>query len=122
MLTKTPISVLIEKEMKYSFFMHNVYQIYVDDIRAIAYSQLLESYSSLSLDYMADLFGVAPEFMDEEISYYIGRDKLSCKINKVTRTINTTEPNLRNQQYNEVLREGDHLLSHLQKLARKVNA
>jgi len=112
----------IEREMKTSFFMHNVYQIYIDEIRSVAYSQLLESYSSLSLDYMAEVFGVTPEFMDEEIAYYIGRDKLNCKINKVTRTINTTATNLRNNQFNEVMREGDHLLSNLQKLARKVNA
>ena len=63
--------------------MGEVYNIYVEDIRAVAYAQLLESYSSLSLDYMADLFAVSSEFMDEEIAYYIGKGKLNCKINKV---------------------------------------
>jgi len=112
---------LIEQELKKSFFMGEVYNIYVEDIRAVAYAQLLESYSSLSLDYMADLFAVSSEFMDEEIAYYIGKGKLNCKINKVTRTINTITPEVKNQKYNEILRQGDLLLSQLQKLATQLN-
>jgi len=112
---------LIEQELKKSLFMNGVYQTYVEDIRAVAYSQLLESYSSLSLDYMAELFGVTSEFMDEEIAYYIGLGKLNCKINKVTSTINTVSPEVMNEKYNQIIRQGDLLLSKMQKLATKLN-
>lgn len=38
---------------------------YVREMRIRAYSQLLESYRSLTLDSMCRAFGVGPEFMDK---------------------------------------------------------
>ena len=37
---------------------------YVREMRVIAYTQLLESYRSLTLQYMADAFGVSVVFID----------------------------------------------------------
>ena len=37
---------------------------YVREMRIIAYTQLLESYRSLTLQYMADAFGVSVVFID----------------------------------------------------------
>ncbi|MES1903856.1 MAG: 26S proteasome non-ATPase regulatory subunit 6 [Paramarteilia canceri] len=110
----------IEQELKKSLFMGCVYYIYIDQIRAVAYSQLLESYSSISLDFMADTFGVTPEFIDEEVSYYISKNMISCQIDKLSRTINTLEPQIKNEQFSKVISSGDSLLDKLQKLLKKV--
>lgn len=44
------------------------YQHYVREARIKAYVQLLRAYRSLSLDNIADTFGVTREFVEEEIS------------------------------------------------------
>ena len=44
------------------FARHTMY--YVREMRIIAYTQLLESYRSLTLQYMADAFGVSVVFID----------------------------------------------------------
>ena len=40
---------------------------YVREMRIMAYSQLLESYNSLTLQYMANAFGVSVEFIDKYV-------------------------------------------------------
>ena len=50
------------KEDRY-FSPHVLY--YVREMRIMAYSQLLESYNSLTLQYMANAFGVSVEFIDK---------------------------------------------------------
>ena len=37
---------------------------YIREMRILAYTQLLESYRSLTLQYMANAFGVSEEFID----------------------------------------------------------
>ena len=40
-------------------------QYYVREMRILAYTQLLESYRSLTLQYMANAFGVREQFIDK---------------------------------------------------------
>ena len=40
-------------------------------MRILGYSQLLESYRSLTLQYMANAFGVSETFIDKEVIHYI---------------------------------------------------
>lgn len=47
------------------------YRFYTREMRILAYTQLLESYRSLTLDYMADAFGVTVEFIDRYIIYAV---------------------------------------------------
>ena len=51
--------------MKYDRFLSPHYRYYVREMRIQAYSQLLESYRSLTLDYMATAFGVTKGFVDQ---------------------------------------------------------
>lgn len=51
--------------MKADRYFCKHYTYYIREMRIIAYSQLLESYSSLTLKYMADAFGVTTEFIDK---------------------------------------------------------
>ena len=50
--------------MKYNRLLSPHYRFYVREMRILAYSQLLESYRSLTLSYMAKSFGVTEEFID----------------------------------------------------------
>lgn len=51
--------------MKKDWLFAPHYRYYVREMRIHAYSQLLESYRSLTLGYMADAFGVCVEFIDQ---------------------------------------------------------
>lgn len=55
----------IETELRNDRLLAPHYRYYVRQIRISAYSQLLESYRSLTLDYMAQAFGVSTTFMDK---------------------------------------------------------
>ena len=59
------------------------YRYYVREMRIKAYTQLLESYSSLTLTYMAKSFGVTVDFVDRELHRFIAAGRLHCKIDKV---------------------------------------
>lgn len=55
----------VEQEMKRDWLFAPHYRYYVREMRILAYSQLLESYRSLTLGYMAEAFGVSTEFIDQ---------------------------------------------------------
>jgi len=98
---------------------HCVY--YIRQMRVMAYSQLLESYRSLTLQYMADAFNVSVAFIDRELSRFIAAGKLNCKIDKVGGIVETNRPDSKNYQYQSVIKQGDALLNRIQKLSRVIN-
>uniref|UniRef100_A0AAR2M1G6 26S proteasome non-ATPase regulatory subunit 6 n=1 Tax=Pygocentrus nattereri TaxID=42514 RepID=A0AAR2M1G6_PYGNA len=97
------------------------YRYYVREMRILAYSQLLESYRSLTLGYMAEAFGVSTEFIDQELSRFIAAGRLHCKIDKVNEIVETNRPDSKNWQYQETIKKGDLLLNRVQKLSRVIN-
>ncbi|KAM9272071.1 LOW QUALITY PROTEIN: 26S proteasome non-ATPase regulatory subunit 6 [Cariama cristata] len=105
---------IVEQEKKDWLFAPH-YRYYVREMRIHAYSQLLESYRSLTLGYMAEAFGVSVEFIDQELSRFIAAG-LHCKIDKVMRL-----PDSKNWQYQETIKKGDLLLNRVQKLSRVIN-
>jgi len=94
---------------------------YIRQMRISAYGQLLESYRSLTLKYMADAFGVSINFIDKELSRFIAAGKLNCKIDKVGGIVETNRPDCKNYQYQAVIKQGDALLNRIQKLSRVIN-
>jgi len=94
---------------------------YVREMRIMAYTQLLESYRSVTLDSMAESFGVSVEFIDTELSHFIALKRLNCKIDKVAGIVMTTRVDQKNSQYQTTLKSGDVLLSQIQKLSQMVN-
>jgi 26S proteasome regulatory subunit N7 len=54
----------VEQYMKLDRYFFQHYTFYTREMRIIAYNQLLESYSSLTLSYMANAFGVSVDFVD----------------------------------------------------------
>ena len=90
-------------------------------MRLNAYKQVLASYSSLAIDYMADAFGVTPEYIDYELSKFIASGRIPAKIDHVGGIVVTNRPDLKNQQYRSVVKKGDSLLNRVQKLSRVIN-
>ncbi|KAF8633521.1 hypothetical protein AX17_004427 [Amanita inopinata Kibby_2008] len=91
---------------------------YVREMRILAYSQLLESYRSLTLESLSGAFGVSVGFVDNELSRFIASGRLHCTIDKVHGVVETTRPSLKNAQYETVIRQGDILLNEVQRLSK----
>lgn len=100
-------------------FVHRKY--YIREMRIIAYSQLLESYRSVTLASMAKSFGVSKDFIDRDISKFIAAGRLHCVIDKVNGIIETNRADNKFAQYQAVIKQGDLLLNRVQKLSRVIN-
>ncbi|CAH7675234.1 26S proteasome regulatory subunit N7 [Phakopsora pachyrhizi] len=93
---------------------------YVREMRIKAYSQLLESYRSVSLKSMASAFGVTEEFIDSELARFIAAGRLNCSIDKVNGIVETKRSDGKNLMYSSVVKNGDALLNSIQKLSRVI--
>ena len=51
--------------LKHDRYLSPHYRYYAREMRILAYKQLLESYSSLTLEYMSKAFGVSVSFIDQ---------------------------------------------------------
>jgi len=97
------------------------FQFYIREMRLQGYKQILASYSSLSIEYMGKAFGVTTEFIDTELSRFIASGRIPAKIDHVAGIVVTNRPDIKNQQYREVVKKGDSLLNRVQKLSRVIN-
>ena len=59
-----PLAVWVEREFQCDRYLATHARYYIREMRIKAYTQLLESYRSVSLVHMAKSFGVGVEFMD----------------------------------------------------------
>eukprot|EP00128_Syssomonas_multiformis_P015475 Colp12_sorted_trinity150504_noHs@34987 len=111
----------IEQTLKGDWLFSPHYRFYVREMRIRAYTQLLDSYNSVTIASMALSFGVSPDFIDRELSRFIAAGRLHCKIDKVGGIIETNRPDHKNAQYQNTIKQGDLLLSRVQKLSRVIN-
>jgi 26S proteasome regulatory subunit N7 len=93
---------------------------FVREMRRHAYTQLLESYRVVSLENMASQFGVSVDWLDRDLSKFIPSKQLNCTIDRVNGVIETNRPDDKNRQYNDVIKQGDQLLTKLQKFGQAV--
>lgn len=86
---------------------------YVREMRIKAYTQMLESYSSLTLERMCRSFDVSEAFMDKDLSKFIASGRLACTIDKVSGVVTTNKLATQNKSivYEQVIKQGDILLS-----------
>ena len=91
------------------------------ELHILAYKQFLDAYQSVTLQAMADAFGVSTDFIYYHASRFIAANRLSAKIDKYGGVIVTNRPDLKNAQYREMIQKGDLLLNRIQKLARVVD-
>merc|ERR1712080_766977 len=108
----------LEQIMKADRYLAPHYAYYVREMKVKAYAQLLESYRSLTLAYMADAFGVTEKYMDQELCRFIANGRLHAKIDKVGGIVITNRPDSKNAQYQQCIKQGDILLNRVQKLSR----
>lgn len=102
-------------------YLHSHLRHYVREVRIVAYSQFLDSYKSVTLDSMAQSFGVSVDFIDRELADFIVSNRLTAKIDKVGGVVETNRPDAKNAQYQQTIRHGDLLLNRLQRLAKVVD-
>lgn len=111
----------VEQNMKQDRYTTAHYRYYVREMRILAYTQLLESYRSLTLAYMAQAFGVTEDYVDRELARFIAAGRLHCRIDKVGGIVETNRPDSKNYQYQSTIKQGDILLNRIQKLSRVIN-
>ncbi|CAG8557855.1 10456_t:CDS:2 [Scutellospora calospora] len=107
--------------LRTSRYLFSHLRYYVREMRIIAYAQLLESYRSLTMESMANAFGVSEEFIDNDVSKFIAAGRLNCVIDKVNGIVETNRPDAKNAQYQQTIKQGDILLNRIQKLSRVIN-
>ncbi|VDO78651.1 unnamed protein product [Soboliphyme baturini] len=111
----------METKLKFDRFLSPHYRFYTRSMRAKVYKQLLSSYRSLTLQYMAEAFGVSEKFIDKELHQFIASGILHCKIDRVRGVVETSQLDSKNWQYESIIRDGDVLLNRIQKLSRVIN-
>ena len=117
----TSISVWVESELKHDRFLSVHCHYYIREVRIKAYAQILDSYRSLSLQAMAEAFGVTFEFIDKDLSRFVAMGRLNCRIDRVAGVVETNRPDQKNYHYQATIKQGDLLLNRLQKLSKIIN-
>ncbi|EOD49252.1 putative proteasome regulatory particle subunit protein [Neofusicoccum parvum UCRNP2] len=93
---------------------------FVREMRLRGYQQLLQSYRVVGLQSMANDFGVSVDFLDKDLSKFIAADRVPCTVDRVRGIIETNRPDDKNKQYNDVVKQGDQLITKLQKYGQTV--
>lgn len=69
-MLKLHVAAKVEQILREDYLLHPHYRYYVREMRILAYTQLLESYRSLTLQYMAEAFGVSTDFIDKYVNIH----------------------------------------------------
>ena len=111
---------------------------FVREMRLRGYQQLLQSYRIVGLKSMATDFGVSVDFLDRcvflyskpqrslliyaysDLAKFIAADRIPCTIDRVNGIIETNRPDDKNKQYTDVVKQGDALITKLQKYGQAV--
>lgn len=99
-------------------FEHKVW--FVREMRLRGYQQLLQSYRVVGLKAMADAFGISVDLLDRDLAKFIAGGRVSCTIDRVQGIIETTRPDDKNKQYADVVKQGDALITKLQKYGQNI--
>jgi 26S proteasome regulatory subunit N7 len=111
----------VESVLQSDRYLHPHLAYWMRELHILAYKQFLDSYQSVTLQAMADAFGVSTDFIDHHASRFIAAGRLSAKIDKYGGVVVTNRPDLKNAQYRDMIQKGDVLLNRIQKLARVVD-
>jgi len=108
----------IVDELKTDRYFADHANFFCREMRILAFSQFLESYKSIKMESMATQFGISMEFLDSELSRFIASGRLHCKIDKVSKILETTRLDEKNDHYQKVVKLGDSILNRIHKLSR----
>ncbi|KAI2617765.1 PCI-domain-containing protein [Hypoxylon sp. NC1633] len=103
-------------------YLHEHKGWFIREMRLRAYQQLLQSYRVVGLESMANDFGVTVDFLDRDLAKFIAGGRIPCTIDRVTGkgVIETNRPDDKNKQYQDVVKQGDQLITKLQKYGQAV--
>ncbi|KAM5346692.1 hypothetical protein ACJ41O_009697 [Fusarium nematophilum] len=103
-------------------YLHEHKSWFIREMRLRSYQQLLQSYRVVGLESMANDFGVTVEFLDRDLARFIAAGRIPCTIDRVSGkgVIETNRPDDKNKQYQDVVRQGDQLITKLQKYGQAV--
>ncbi|KAI4596042.1 hypothetical protein KJ359_006334 [Pestalotiopsis sp. 9143b] len=103
-------------------YLHEHRGWFIREMRLRAYQQLLQSYRVVGLESMASDFGVTVDFLDRDLAKFIAGGRIPCTIDRVTGkgVIETNRPDDKNKQYQDVVKQGDQLITKLQKYGQAV--
>lgn len=93
---------------------------FVREMRLRGYQQLLQSYRVVGLKSMANAFGVSIDFLDRDLAKFVAAERIPCTIDRVKGIIETNRPDDKNKQYQDVVKQGDALITKLQKYGQAV--
>lgn len=111
----------VEVAMKGDMLLNAHYKFYVREMKIKAYDQLLSTYISVGLEYMAEQFGVAVDYIEEDLSGFIAGGRLNYKIDKVSGKVVNMETNSKEEVFKSVVKHGDLLLNRIHKLSRVID-
>ncbi|KAK7545995.1 26S proteasome subunit RPN7-domain-containing protein [Phyllosticta citricarpa] len=109
-----------EKFLSSDRYLYEHRRWYVREMRLRGYQQLLQSYRVVGLQSMANDFGVSVDFLDRDLAKFIAADRVPCTVDRVRGIIETNRPDDKNKQYNDVVKQGDQLITKLQKYGQAV--
>ncbi|KOS17373.1 putative 26S proteasome regulatory subunit rpn7 [Escovopsis weberi] len=111
-----------EQFLSHDRFLHEHKNWFIREMRLRSYQQLLQSYRVVGLESMANDFGVTVEFLDRDLARFIAAGRIPCTIDRVSGkgVIETNRPDDKNKQYQDVVRQGDQLITKLQKYGQAV--
>ena len=105
----------IVQRLKTDFFFSKHYNFFMNEMRIKVYSQFLQSYKSVTMENMANVFGVSQKFIDDELSNFISQGRISAKIDKVS-GVSQDEPTV--DLYHNIIRDSDILINKVHKLSK----
>ena len=97
--------------LKKDFYLSKHYNYFINEMRVKVYSQFLESYKTVTMDNMANVFGVSTNFIDNELSNFISQGRINAKIDKVSGIIECSHHEQNVDLYQNTIRESDILIS-----------
>ncbi|KAL7924719.1 26S proteasome subunit RPN7 domain-containing protein [Trichoderma austrokoningii] len=111
-----------EQFLNHDRYLHEHKSWFIREMRLRAYQQLLQSYRVVGLESMANDFGVTVDFLDRDLARFIAAGRIPCTIDRVSGkgVIETNRPDDKNKQYQDVVRQGDQLITKLQKYGQAV--
>ena len=108
----------IIQKLKKDFYLSKHYNYFINEMRIKVYSQFLQSYKTVTIDNMANVFGVSTNFIDSELSNFISQGRINAKIDKVSGIIECSHNEQNVDLYQTTIRESDILISKIHKLSK----
>ena len=104
--------------IKRDFYISKHYNFFINEMRIKVYSQFLQSYKTVTIENMANVFGVSTNFIDSELSNFISQGRINAKIDKVSGIIECSHNEQNIDLYQTTIRESDILISKIHKLSK----